>query len=94
MTDETIESDEGHISEQNQAPHSPLEPEVEFPGENSSDDHNAFHRARHRSVQSISDDEREPSTKSEAGFGERRSKRGVPRLNYSIQDTFRERYGL
>ncbi|KAK5092164.1 hypothetical protein LTR70_005769 [Exophiala xenobiotica] len=94
MTDETIESDEGHISEQNPASQSALEPRVELPDGNISDDHNAFHRARHRSIQSISDDEREPSTKSEAGIGERRSKRGVPRFNYSIQDVFREQYGL
>lgn len=94
MTEETTESDEGHIGGQNLASHSPLEPRAELLDGNTLDAHNDFHRARHRSIQSISDDEREPSTKSEAGFGERRSKRDVPRLNYRVQDIFKEQNGV
>lgn len=54
----------------------------------------AFRRGGHRSIQSISDDEPEPSMKSEANFGKRRSKRGVLRLGYRFEDVLKEQYGL
>lgn len=54
----------------------------------------AFRRGRHRSTQSISGNEPEPSTKSEADFGERRLKRGVPMLGHRFEDVLKEQYGL
>lgn len=84
----------GHSSKHNQAAHSPLEPRVGLQGENDPVDQDVFSRYRPQSIESISDGEYEPSTKSEAGVGGRRSQRDMPGVNPRAQHILKEQCGL